>query len=140
MFDKNSCTFTGRPTQDGEIKVTPSGKHCLSFSLALNTGRNKDGTDRPAIFVNCVAWETLADNLERFVFKGKPLLIDCQYAPRSYEKDGQRRVMHEFRVIDFKPMFQRDNGVQYVQPVQTNLGGDKDLLGYSIQDEDLPFF
>lgn len=147
MYDLNKTTLTGRPSKDGEVRVTQSGKHVMAFSFAVSNGRDKDGKDRPATWYNLVAWEKVAEAMKPWVQKGKPLYIECRYQPRSYEDNGVKKTASEFVITDFKPMF------QLPKPEQTSLGyGGKDIMGYTakepeyhdssiqIDTEDLPFY
>lgn len=115
----------GRITRDLELKTTASGKKFLQFSLAL-PGYKKDA---PATFVNYVAWEKTAEIIAQYCGKGSQLLIESEYTTRSYEKDGQKRIVSEFRVISFefaggKSEKKADAGSSWGEPAQ---------------DEDIPF-
>lgn len=141
MYDLNDCTFTGRAAADGEVRVTPSGRHVLNFGLAVNNGKNKDGTERPVSWVNCVVWGDLADHLNPWVKKGKLLLVKGAYVPRSYEQNGEKKTSHDFIIRDFKALWKKN---EEPRSEQTFLGdGEKDLMGYSVSEvnaDDLPFY
>lgn len=148
MYGLNRTTLIGNPSADGEVRVTGSGKHVMTFSLAVNNGRDKDGQDRPSTWYNLVAWEKVADAMRPWVRKGKPLYIECRYQPRSYtDKDGNKKTASEFVITDFKPMF------QLPKQEQTSLGvGSRDIMGFTtkepefrdssiqIDSDDLPFY
>ena len=60
----NSCDFTGRISNDIQVKKTQNGKSVTNISLAVK--RNRDTTD----FVSIVLWGTSADYIGQYAKKG----------------------------------------------------------------------
>ena len=60
-FNFNKVILGGRLTADPEIKQTPSGIPVVTFSIAVNRNRSKDGDAQQADFINCVAWRNTAE-------------------------------------------------------------------------------
>lgn len=60
----NSCDFTGRISNDIQVKKTQNGKSVTNISLAVK--RNKDTTD----FIQIVLWGTSADYIGQYAKKG----------------------------------------------------------------------
>ena len=60
----NKVLLIGRLTRDAELRYTPSGKAVASFTVAVQ--RNKEEAD----FINCVAWNKVAENLANYTSKG----------------------------------------------------------------------
>lgn len=79
----NNVTLVGRLTDN--IIIYDAGKDSIvaNFTLAVN-GYN-DHTD----FIQCVAWNKLAEILEKFTAKGDKITIQGRLETGSYEKDGQ---------------------------------------------------
>ena len=83
----NKVVLVGRLTKDVELRYTQSNKAVCKFTLAVNRTYNKDETD----FILCVAWDKQAENMSKFVGKGRLLGIDGHIQTGSYDnKDGVR--------------------------------------------------
>lgn len=82
----NSVVLTGRLTKGIELRRTTSGKTCTSFTLAVN--RNKQETD----FINCVAWDKLAELLERYTHKGSQIGVEGRIQTRNYDDRNGKKV------------------------------------------------
>ena len=63
----NLCYFRGNATGDAEVKTFESGRTLARFSLAVNRGKNKDGSDMGVDFINVQSWKP--DGKESFDFK-----------------------------------------------------------------------
>lgn len=98
MKNYNKCILSGNVVKDPEIRYTPQKQKIAKFTLAVgNEWKNKETNDKKTQtdFINIVAWGALADICERYVLKGKPLLVDGRLRIRDYEKGGQRRWIAE---------------------------------------------
>ena len=95
----NVCTFIGRLGGEPEMRYTTSGKAVVSFSLAVNRDGKKDESD----WINFVAWEKTAEVIAQYCHKGDLIGVTGNLQQRSWEKDGQKRSVHEVKVnrIDF---------------------------------------
>ena len=82
----NTVVLTGRLTKDIELRRTKSGKVCTSFTLAVN--RNKEETD----FINCVAWDKVAELLERYTYKGYKIGVEGRIQTRNYDDRNGKKV------------------------------------------------
>jgi len=82
----NKVILIGNLTKNPEIKHTNTGKKVANFTLAISEGK-----DKPATFINCIAWEKTADVLERYAFQGNKLAVEGKIQNRSWEKpDGTK--------------------------------------------------
>lgn len=79
----NIATISGNLTKDIEISSTKTGKHVTRFCLGVR--RDKEATD----FINCEAWGTVADLLEKYCSKGSKIGVSGKIRNVSYEKDGK---------------------------------------------------
>lgn len=82
----NKIQLIGRVTKDIELRRTPSNKAVVSFVLAIN----RRGRENKSDFIPCVAWETKAELMARYVNKGDRIGIVGHIESRSYEKDGKK--------------------------------------------------
>ena len=62
----NSVQLIGRMTKDIELKRTQGGKVYCNFCLAVPREFNREEAD----FINCVAWEKIAETISKYVKKG----------------------------------------------------------------------
>lgn len=95
MQDINRVVLIGRLTRDPELRKTQSGTSVCSFTVAVNRRQNQDGTQE-ADFINCVAWNKLADNIQLYQKKGNQLGIEGRINTRSYDnRQGQKVYVTE---------------------------------------------
>lgn len=87
----NRVVLVGRMTRDPELRRTPSGASVTSFTLALNRNYNsQDG--QQADYINCVVWNKIAENVERYCSKGSLVGVDGRLRSRSYDNAQGQRV------------------------------------------------
>ena len=91
MQDINRVVLIGRLTRDPELRKTQSGMSVCSFTLAVNRRQNQDGTQE-ADFINCVAWNKLADNIQLYQKKGNQLGVEGRINTRSYDNQQGQKV------------------------------------------------
>lgn len=128
----NKVTLCGRLTADVELKQTTNGTSVVSFSLAVNRPRGKDGADQKADFFNCIAWEKTAEFISKYFRKGDSLYIEGALKPRQYKTSTGLGVytveinVNEARFVDNKS----------TKTEATNTAPQFEEIG---ADEDLPF-
>ena len=86
----NSVNLIGRLTNDVDFRTTSGGKSVANFTLAVNR-YDRSSTD----FIQCVAWSTAAEILNKYTRKGAQVGISGHLQTRQFEKDGQRRHVTE---------------------------------------------
>ena len=91
MQDINRVVLIGRLTRDPELRKTQSGTSVCSFTLAVNRRQNQDGT-QDADFIQCVAWNKLADNIQLYQKKGNQLGVEGRINTRSYDNQQGQKV------------------------------------------------
>ncbi|MGL5268144.1 MAG: single-stranded DNA-binding protein [Spiroplasma sp.] len=77
----NHITLIGRITHNLTLRETNSGKYYVFFSVAVNDMSNK--TD----FINCVAWNRVAENMTKFVGKGSMIAVAGRLTTRKDNRD-----------------------------------------------------
>ena len=124
----NCVILCGRATTDIDIRTTASGKSVTSFALAVDRPGANDKTD----FIPIVAWEKTAEFLNKYISKGRKIIVEGFLSSRKYEdKNGNSRVAYEVVA----------NRVEFAdgKPVtQTNAELPKDIEEID-GDEDTPF-
>lgn len=84
----NQCTFVGNLTKDPDIRFTTTSKAVAEFSIAVSEGK-KDDDKQITLFLNCTAWENSAAICEKYLSKGKRVLVTGKLREQRYEKaDG----------------------------------------------------
>ena len=91
----NTIILKGRLTQEPELKVTPSGKHVCTVSVAVD--RRYLGAEKKTDFFSCVFWEKSAEFICKYFHKGQEILLsNGEMQSRSYDdKDGNKRTVWE---------------------------------------------
>lgn len=92
----NKCIFMGNLSKKMEVRY--GSVTVARGSMALNRGKDKDGKDRGADFINLVAFGKTAEFFERFGDTGRRFLVECRVQTGSYEKDGRKVYTTDFIV------------------------------------------
>lgn len=147
----NRVVLVGRLTKDPDLRYTPNGVPCATFTLAVNRPFAGQSGEREADFINCVVWRKAAENVSNFLKKGSLAGVDGRIQTRNYEgQDGKRVYVTE--VVAESVQFlepKKDNGYQPpMEPPperggtnQNNKNGDP-FAGsghIDISDDELPF-
>jgi single-strand DNA-binding protein len=90
-------TILGRVVRK-ELKLLPTGKQVLNFSVAVNKKYKEKET---TVFFDCVAWEKTAEIVDRFFDKGNMIFLNTEPEDASYEKDGNKVYKTNYRVNTF---------------------------------------
>lgn len=138
----NKVLLIGRLTRDAELRYTPIGKAVASFTVAVQ--RNKEEAD----FINCVAWNKVAENLANYTFKGSLVGVEGSIQTRSY-KNNEGKTVYVTEVWAQRVEFLSSKGKGTGEQKDANTGRKQapasvndDLFADSsipIDDRDLPF-
>ena len=85
----NKVILIGRLTKAPDLRYTPNGAAVCNFTVACDK-RDKEG-NKDADFIDCVTWNKSAENLAKYMSKGRQIAVEGRVDVSSYEKDGQRR-------------------------------------------------
>lgn len=103
MYDLNKVMLIGRLTKDPEIRTTPSGTRVANFSMAMTMSKNKDTGEQKTEFVNLVAWEGLAEIIDKYVPKGTLVYVEGYLQTSSWEgQDGKKNYKTEIVAKELK--------------------------------------
>lgn len=111
----NRTVLVGRLTKDVELRYTNNQKAVTQFTVAVNRQFKSDG-QQDADFVNCVAWNKTAENMNQYVGKGSLIGVDGRIQTRSYDDATGKRVFVTEVVAD-SVQFLEPKGSQRTQPV-----------------------
>ncbi len=89
----NKVILLGRLTRDPETRYTQtSNMQVTSFTLAVNRRFVKQGEERQADFINCVAWNKTAEFVSKYFKKGQQVGIIGRIQTRNY--DDEQGIKH----------------------------------------------
>jgi single-strand DNA-binding protein len=132
----NRIQITGRLTRNPELRVSPKGTAVCSFAIANNRPlttkqRNAGQKPNPPVFVECVAFDAAAQNVEKYFKSGSPIYIEGELQLDQWEdkESGQKRSRHKIVVSNFQFL------EAPAKPTADNQAGGSD----SNTDEDVPF-
>ena len=92
----NKVILMGRFTRDPELKSTPQGVSTCSFSLAVDRNFVREGEERKADFINCVAWRQTAEFISKYFKKGSMVALEGSIQTRTWDdQDGKKRYATE---------------------------------------------
>lgn len=92
----NVVTLLGRLVKDPELKQTESGTAVLSFTIAVDRRFQKQGEERQADFINCVAWKGTAEFIAKYFGKGQMIALCGSIQVRNWEdNEGNKRYATE---------------------------------------------
>lgn len=99
----NSVTLIGRLVKDLEVRKTNNGKSVASFTIAIDNGKDKQGNDRPADFIDCQVWEKSAENMSLYAHKGNMIAVAGELKTRTFtRKDGTKAKVTEVLVREWR--------------------------------------
>ena len=88
----NKVVLIGNLSKDPELTTTPNGVNVARFSLAVQRKYASQDGKREADFINCIAWRTTAENLQKYCKKGDKIAVVGRIETGSYEaQDGTKR-------------------------------------------------
>lgn len=94
----NHWVGMGRLVRDPELKTTQSGVAVCNFTIAVDRDY-KNGDEKVADFVDCVAWRGTAEFVNKYFSKGRMAVVSGQLQSRKWEdKEGNKRVSWEVQV------------------------------------------
>jgi single-strand DNA-binding protein len=156
----NKVMLIGNIGKDPEIRVTPTGKKKVSFSLATSR-RFRDASGEPREMTdwhNIVGWGKIADIVETLnVRKGMSLFVEGTLTYRSWDDQatGQKRYATDINMDTFQLLTPRSQGQggssypasasgnqssSYSRPAfDNNVAGGYDNPPAAEAEDDLPF-
>lgn len=104
----NRVQLIGRLARDPEVSYTPSNTAVCKFTLAIDAVK-EDHTDFPRVTV----FGKTAENVGRYMKKGRQIAVEGHIATGSYEKDG--KTIYTTDIIGDRVEFlgKRDDGIEF---------------------------
>ena len=110
----------GNVGKEPEIRAVGDNK-VANFSIAATergyTTKSGKQVEEHTEWFNCEVWGGLANVVEKFVHKGDRLMLEGKLRTRSYDKDGEKRYVTDFKVSNLLMLSNKGEAPQS-QPVQ----------------------
>lgn len=89
----NHITIMGRLTRDPELRHTGSNIPVASFTIAVDRDiANKQTGEKETDFIDCVAWRSTAEFVDKYFTKGRMAVVSGRLQIRGWtDKDGNKR-------------------------------------------------
>ena len=88
----NRAILIGRLTKDPEMRYSPQGVACTTFTLAVDRPFTNGNGEREADFINIVVWRKLAENCAEYLRKGRLCAVEGRIQVRHYDNNEGKRV------------------------------------------------
>ena len=120
----NKVFLIGRLTKDPELRYTGSNKAVCQITVAVNRGFGNQNGNTEADFINVVLWDKTAENVAKYMTKGRLLLVEGRIQTRNYDNnEGKKVYVTEVVAQNVQFLDSRsasDNSASYTQVAPTN--------------------
>ena len=91
----NKVILIGRLTKDPELRRSNTGMAVCNFAVAVNRGFAGQNNEPQTDFINCVCFDKQAENLSRYMTKGRLISVDGRIQSRSYDnQEGKKSICY----------------------------------------------
>ena len=133
----NNISLVGRITKDPELRTTQSGNQCVLFALAVDRGYKDANGEKITDFIPCIAWNTQATFIAKYVNKGNLLEVSGMLTTRKYQNDsGETKTIIEVLVNKVSNLTPKPK--EETQQFIPNFNDFKEELK-NVSEDDLPF-
>ena len=89
----NKAILIGRLTRDPELRYTSSNRAVCQFSVAIDRPFTNQSTgQREADFINVVVWDKTAENVGKYMTKGRLIAVEGRIQTRNYDNNEGKKV------------------------------------------------
>ena len=135
----NKVILKGRLTASPELKQTVNNVAVTDFSVAVNRRFNKEKTD----FINCQAWRTTAEFINKYFTKGQEILVIGELHIEKWEKDGETRYTTRVVVDEVEFCGSKADNKEQIEVENSNNevenSNNVDFNDATYNEDDLPF-
>ena len=142
----NRVVLVGRLTKDPETRATQNGVTVCNFTVACDRPYVRQGEERQADFINCIAWRQTGEFVNKYFVKGNRIALNGSIQTRSWDdKNGNKRYATEVVVDHVEFVQSKSEGNQpTAQPQTTPSDPTGDIDGFMPMEDigdldDLPF-
>jgi len=95
----NSISVDGNLGQDADLKYTPNGDPVLSFSVACETGYDRETKKPRTAWYRCSWFGKRAESIAPYLLKGSKVSVHGEHDPREWkDNEGGTRFSNDIRV------------------------------------------
>ncbi|PIE50568.1 MAG: single-stranded DNA-binding protein [Flavobacteriales bacterium] len=130
MSIKNKVQLVGHVGQAPELKTFGDSGKLAKFSLATNESyKDKNGQwVENTVWHKLVAWNNVADLIEKHIEKGTYVLIEGKLTHRTYtDKENIKRYITEVEVLKFIKLDKKSGSIPVTETTQDTTSNDDDL-------------
>ena len=143
MANYNKVLLMGNLTRDPQLSYTPNQTAVVDFGLAVNRRwKGQNGEQREdTCFVDCQAFARQAENINKYLSKGRPLFVEGRLTFSSWTaQDGTKRSRLRVTVERFQFIGGRPDGGQ-ADSGQAQRAPDEAAAeaGQEVSSDDIPF-
>lgn len=94
MVNMNRVFVGGNLTRNPDLRQTPGGMSVCDLSIAVNRFYNSQNGEKKqeVCYLDIVVWGKMAENCNRYLTKGSPILVEGRLQMDSWQsKEGERR-------------------------------------------------
>ena len=93
----NHIVLMGRLVRDPELRYTQANVPVASFRIAVDRDfGGRDGSERQADFIDCVAWRQTGEFVSKYFRKGSMIVVSGRLQSRKWQdRDGNNRTSWE---------------------------------------------
>ncbi|MFH1371152.1 MAG: single-stranded DNA-binding protein [Planctomycetota bacterium] len=105
MANFNKVLLMGNLTRDPQLSYLPSQTPVVDFGIAVNRKwTSKEGESKEEVcFVDCRAFGRLAENINKYMRKGRPLFVEGRLTYETWTaQDGTKKSRHRVHVDTFQ--------------------------------------
>ena len=146
MASYNKVLLLGNLTRDPQLSYTPNQTAVVDFGLATNRKwSGQDGSQREeTCFVDCRAFGRTAENINKFMRKGRLLFVEGRLTFDSWTgQDGVKRSKHRVTVenVQFMPGTGAGGGPEQAVPSYDSepAAPQGQGRGPGVSEDDIPF-
>ena len=89
----NKAILIGRLTRDPELRYTSSNRAVCQFSIAIDRPFTNQSTgQRETDFINVVVWDKTAENVGKYMTKGRLIAVEGRIQTRNYDNNEGKKV------------------------------------------------
>lgn len=113
----NQVVFVGRLVRPVELRKVGNHSRVVNNIIAINRYQKDANGDRLADFIPFVAWDHMADLLQKYCDKGQQVSISGRMQSRKYtNKDNQDVYVLECLVSDMTLIYQKESTTKRREP------------------------
>ena len=88
----NKVILIGRLTKDPELRYTSSNRPVTQITVAVNRTFTNQNGEREADFINVVIWDKQAENVAKYLTKGRLVDVEGRIQTRNYDNNEGKKV------------------------------------------------